>query len=72
MPQVAGTVSDIGSISGLLARFLSLVGVSGRVNRGAEDIRNAAEGKPVTRIHYSDRYLQNPVALALLGGLLKR
>ncbi len=25
----------------------------------------------MTRIHYSDRYLQNPVALALLGGLLK-
>lgn len=36
-----------------------------------EDIQTLLKENQVTRIHYSDRYLQNPVALALLGGLLK-
>ncbi|KMK11833.1 DEAD/DEAH box helicase [Pluralibacter gergoviae] len=36
-----------------------------------EEARALMENKKIARIHYTDRYLQNPVALALLAGLLK-
>lgn len=57
--QLNGPVSQFGQ------RFWNLL------TESQDDIQRLLTECRVTRIHYSDRYLQNPVALALLGGLLK-
>ena len=57
--QLNGPVSQFGQ------RFWNLL------TESQDDIQRLLKECRVTRIHYSDRYLQNPVALALLGGLLK-
>lgn len=36
-----------------------------------EEAQSLIKTQRIVHIHYTDRYLQNPVALALLGGLLK-
>ncbi|SFR09045.1 hypothetical protein SAMN04487773_2469 [Enterobacter sp. kpr-6] len=38
---------------------------------GHEKVQNLMKTNRITHIHYTDRYLQNPVALALLSTLLK-